>query len=557
MKKPIVPSSTGASVLIDCLDAHEVKYIFGVPGASLMPILDVLHDRGPELIVCRHEQNAAFMAQAWGRLTGQPGVCLATVGPGATNLVTGVATATADRDPLVALTGQTPRARRFQNQHQNIDAAALFAPVSKWSAEVEHSSAIPEAVAKAFRTAVLPRPGATHLALPTDILTAKSENKPVVRWPAKEESPCITTTELERALHLFASAKRPVALLGVGSAMPAATKAVRSFLTATGIPAVCTFEASGVAGRALLGQFLGRVGLAAEEPGDRALREADLVITIGYDVVEYAPSLWPTFAKIIHIDQLSSEVDAHYAPAVELVGDIAGSLNALTNGINEKKWKLTALERAAREKFKKEQAWGMKQKNRTIHPLRLIAELRKALSDHDILVSDVGSHQIWLAREYFTYEPKTLLFSMGFQTLGVALPWAMAACLALPKRRVVSCSGDGSFLFSAMELETAVRLKLPIVHLVWRDGTYNLVEIQQQVAYGRTFGTKFGNPDIVAFAKSFGAEGLRVTKPDEIAPTLARAFKTKGPVIIDVPVDYRYNVGLLGQGGLFGNERAG
>jgi acetolactate synthase-1/2/3 large subunit len=541
----------GASLLVDCLEAHGVKYIFGVPGASLLPILDILHDRGPEFVVCRHEQNAAFMAQAWGRLTGQPGVCMATVGPGATNLVTGVATATADRDPVVALTGQTPRAHRFQNRHQNIDAAALFAPITKWSVELEDAAAIPEAIAQAFRTAATPRAGATHLAFPTDILTGSATGKPLARLPTIKESEEVYDEKLADVADLIRRAKRPVVFLGVGAADQRTTDAVRAFLKKTGIPAVGTFEAAGVVGRELVGQFLGRVGLAAEEPGDVALREADLVITIGYDVVEYAPALWPTVAKIVHIDRLSPSVDAQYAPIAELVGDIVAIVKRLQSHIKHSHWSLTKQERAARQILLGEQARGLARGGIKIHPARLVAEIRKALSDTDIVISDVGAHQIWLAREYFTYEPKTLLFSMGFQTMGVALPWAMAARLAEPKKRIVSCSGDGSFLMSAMELETAVRRKLNFVHLVWRDGSYNLVEIQQMMSYGRTSGTKFSNPDIVKYAEAFGATGLRAETPDTIASTLERAFKIKGPVIIDVPVDYSHNVGLLGKGGLF------
>lgn len=552
MKKQLKnQAKSGAALLVDCMEAHGVKYIFGVPGASLIPILDVLHDRGPEFIVCRHEQNAAFMAQAWGRLTGHPGVCMATMGPGATNLVTGVATATADRDPVVAITGQTPRAHRFKSRHQNIEAAALFAPITKWSVEIEDTSAIPEAMAQAFRTAAEPRLGATHLAFPTDILTETATTKPLVRLPNIMKNEEIYDEKLAHAAAFIRGAKRPVMFIGVGAADERSTAAIRHFLKKTGMPAVCTFEAAGVVGRELVGQFLGRVGLSTEEPGDIALREADVVMAVGYDVVEYAPALWITKAKIIHIDRLPANVDADYITTTELIGDIAAIVKRLTSLLANSQWHLTTHEAAAQKILLGEQTRGLTYSGTPIHPARLIAELRRALNDTDIVISDVGSHQVWLAREYFTYEPKTLLFSMGFQAMGVALPWAIAARLAEPSRRIVSCSGDGSFLMSAMELETAVRRKLNLVHVVWRDGSYNLVEIQQQMAHGRIFGTKFGNPDIVKFAKSFGATGLRAKKPEDIAQTFAQAFQTKGPVVIDVPVDYRHNVSLLGKGSLF------
>lgn len=543
----------GASLLVDCLDAHEVKYIFGVPGASIMPILDVLRDKGPSFVVCRHEQNAAFMAQAWGRLTGEAGVCMATVGPGATNLVTGVATANADRDPVVAIAGQTPRGEQWQTRHQNIDEARMFDPITKMSVQINDAGAISEVVASAFRTAEMPRQGSTFLAFPKDVLLAPSEGKPVVR-SVNDHAGDADDEEIEKASAMVHRAKRPVLLVGVGASDKRSTRAVREFMEATGMPATGTFEAAGIVGKSLVDHFLGRVGLSVEEPGDVALQDADLVITVGYDVVEYAPSLWAGNATIVHVNQLPAEVDADYEPAIELIGDVAHTLHRLLEGVGHVRWRVSARTERARKKLIEEQEKGSTISGAHIHPARIVAELRKVLGDRDLLISDVGAHQIWLAREFFTFQPRTLLFSMGFQTMGVALPWAIAARLAEPRRKIISCSGDGSFLMSAMELETAVRLKLPLVHCVWRDGTYNLVEIQQLAQYGRTSGTKFGNPDIVAFAKSFGAHGMRVTNPSGLSAAFTKALKIRGPVVIDIPVDYRYNSGLLGKGALFGGR---
>lgn len=542
----------GASLLVDCLEAHEVKYVFGVPGAALLPVLDVMRDCEPEFVVCRHEQNAAFMAQAVGRLTGNPGVCMATVGPGATNLVTGVATATADRDPLVAITGQTPRDHAFQTRHQNINSTALFAPITKWSVQADGAGAIPELMAQAFRTAVEPRAGATHVALPLDVLQERAKGEAFAR--PLDHHPSADDEAIAHAAALLVAAERPVVLVGVGASDARSTKAVRAFLAQTGIPAIGTFEAAGVVGRKLVPQFLGRVGLPAEEFGDKALKEADLVLTIGYDVVEYAPALWPTHAQVIHVDRLAAEVDIDYAPVEELLGDIADNLDRLGAAIGDVRWTLTKEEDRLQKALVREQRRGASKGGKTIHPARIVAELRKVLDDDDLLVSDVGSHQVWIAREFFAFQPRTLLFSMGFQTMGVGLPWAMAARMVESKRKIVSCSGDGSFLMTMMELETAVRRKLPLVHLVWRDGTYNLVEIQQIAEYGRgrVSGTRFGNPDIVKLSESFGAKGMRVTRPEQLGPTLQRALKIRGPVVIDVPVDYRNNVGLLGKGSLFG-----
>lgn len=540
----------GASLLVECLEAHNVKYIFGVPGASLMPLLDVLHDRGPEFIVCRHEQNAAFMAQAWGRLTGQPGVCLATVGPGATNLITGAATATADRDPLVAFTGQTPRNHLFQNRHQNIDAAALFSPVTKWSAEIEDPTGIPEAVAQAFHIAKMPRQGATHLAFPMDVLQSSvAQMVPIVKNALGEFLP--NEIDLRDAAALLRSARRPVMLVGVGASDQKTAQAVRRFLAASGMPAACTLEGSGIVGRKLVSQFLGRVGLSTQEPGDAALNAADVVLAVGYDIVEYAPSYWNTGAHIIHVDRLAADIDADYNPKIELIGEIATTLDRLEDLIGEKYWALTAIAKHAVLDLERERTIGKGLRGKKVHPARLVAEIRKALDDNDLLVSDVGAHQMWLARACPAYEPRTLFFSMGFQTMGVALPWAIAARLTDGKRRIISCSGDGSFLMSVMELETAVRRKLPLVHIIWRDGGYNLVEMQQNLLHGRTFGTKFGNPDFVQLAESFGAVGIRIHSATDIGPAIARALRMKQPVIIDVPVDYSHNLGLLDHGSLF------
>lgn len=546
-------TKTGAELLVDCLRAHHVKYVFGVPGASIMPILEAMRKKGPKFIICRHEQNAAFMAQAWGRLTGTPGVCIATVGPGATNLVTGVATANADRDPVIAIAGQTPRAEQWMTRHQNIDEEGLFKPITKWSAQINEASAIGEAFAQAYRTSLEPRQGAVFLAFPQDVLKSETAAKPVLR-PLDQYVGEANPDAIRAALKHINKAKRPIALIGVGATDAASTKSVRAFLARTGIPAVSTFEAAGVVGRELIQQYLGRVGLSIEEPGDIGIKDADLVLTIGYDVIEYAPPMWAKEKRVIHIDRQPSEVDVDYQPLVEVIGNIADSLKAIQDGIR-KQWTMTKREQRAREEIVAEQERGSEIGGFKIHPARLVHELRRVLDDDDLMISDVGSHQLWLAREFFTFQPRTLLFSMGFQTMGIALPWAIAARLADKKRRIVSCSGDGSFLMSATELETAVRLRLPLVHIVWRDGSYNLVAIQQQAAYGKTYGVDFGNPDIVWFARSFGAYAYRVKRPKDIAPTLRRALRHNGPVVIDVPVNYRYNLGLLGKGSLFGGRK--
>ncbi len=540
---------SGAALLVDCLRTQGVQYIFGIPGASIMPILEVLRSertvpKTPQFILCRHEQNAAFMAQCWGRLTGVPGVCLVTAGPGATNALSGVATATADRDPLLIITGETSTTEHFKKTHQTISTAALYAPITKWSTDVIHVHSIPEAVATAFHVALSPHQGAVHLAVPYNIQTALTAALPIAHHGAEPQS-MASAEEVLTATDLLAQARFPVALLGLGARTPGNALAVRRFLELHGMVAVGTFEAAGVVSRQLAHLFCGRVGLKAREPGDIALQRADLVIAIGYDIIEYAPVLWGCTPgkKVIHIDDVPADTDQEYQPAVELIGSIGHNLDALP--MHGRMRQIPAAVKKAQAILHKEQEQGKHHTASPVHPLRFIYDARRLLSDQATVISDVGAHQMWLAKYFFSYEPLTLLFSMGFQTMGVGLPWAIAACLARPGKEILSISGDGSFLMSATELETAVRLKLPLVHVVWRDGSYNLVKIQQLEAYGKGFGVEFGNPDIVAFAKSFGANAYRITKPSQIVPTLKKALREKKPTIIDMPIDYRDNRSLL------------
>lgn len=545
-RKTLNNYATGAQTLINCLKVHGVKYIFGIPGAAIMPLLEVLRKDQrskdtPRFIVTRHEQNAAFMAQSYGRITETPGVCLATAGPGATNLLSGVATATADRDPLVAITGETPRAEHFKKTHQTIRTATLFRPITKWSEEIQAASAIPEAVARAFRIANTPHEGATNLTVPIDVLTETSMAQPLE--PLQFSFGQSTASLLQQAVELLHHAKHPVVLAGYGATRKKTNEALRVFVKKTCIPVVATFEAAGVLSRSLLDSFIGRVGLKAREPGDIALAHADCVITIGYDPIEYSPLLWsrPNLT-LIHIDELPADPEELYQPKIELLGESAKNLAVMTDICDSKFTIHKEARRAQKILFSQ---INQKTNGGSLKPLTFLSELRSIVTDDTTVVSDVGSHQIWLAKYFFSFEPRHLLFSMGFQTMGVALPWAIGATFARPGKPVISLSGDGSFLMSVMELETAVRLKCPITHIVWRDGSYNLVGIQQQEAYKKTFGVRFGNPDIVALAKSFGAAAFRVTKPSQIRSTIKKAITLKRPCVIDVPIDYSKNLSLL------------
>lgn len=544
--KSIKNIQTGADLLVRCLRAQAVKYIFGIPGAAIMPILEVLRrdekiSDTPKFIVCRHEQNAAFMAGAWGRITETPGVCIATAGPGATNLVTGVATATADRDPMVALTGETPRAEHFKKTHQTIRTATLFRTIAKWSEEIQDASAIPEAVSLAFRFAQLPHEGATHLTIPMDVQIAHAKGKPLTYAPLTFGK--ASTDSLHCAIELLSRAKYPVLLLGFGSTHTLTTQAIRRFLSRHTMPVIGTFEAAGALSRSHVDLFVGRVGLKTEEPGDVALQHADCILTVGFDPIEYHPSYWHTnSAPIIHIDEIPSEPAALYQPSAELIGDTAKNLDALSEQITGNYSFHPSAKKAQTILFK-----SMRQTvgGSTVHPLAFINTLRECVDDSMTICTDVGAHQVWMAKHFFSYEPRHLLFSMGFQTMGVSLPWAISAALARPKTHIVSLSGDGSFMMSSMELETAVRLKLPITHIIWRDGSYNLVKIQQQEMYKKEFGVSFSDPDFVKYTQSFGAHAFRITKPSQMRSTIKKALSIHTPTVIDVAIDYRKNLSLL------------
>nr|WP_029548355.1 acetolactate synthase AlsS [Sporolactobacillus inulinus] len=540
--------ATGAELVVDCLIKQGVKYIFGIPGAKIDAVFDVLKDRGPELIVCRHEQNAAFMAAAIGRLTCKPGVCIVTSGPGASNLATGVVTANVENDPMVALVGAVPRADRLKRTHQSMDNAALFQPISKFSAEVVDPKNVPEVVTNAFRAAESTSAGASVVSFPQDVLVSKT----TVNALGPLESPILGTASedaIDRAVEAIKHAKMPVILAGMRANRFSVVSAVRALLRKISIPVVETFQAAGLIPRDLEENFYGRIGLFRNQPGDLVLEKADVVLTIGYDAVEYDPKFWNNVGarKIIHLDEVRADIDHYYQPDLELVGDIPSTVKRITEKLTHLNITEENLDYLAKMRHRLDirDEPPKKVNGSRVHPLSLIHTLRSLISDDTTVTCDVGSHYIWMARHFRSYEPKTLLFSNGMQTLGVAFPWAMAASLVNDHQKTISMSGDGGFLFSAMELETAVRLKLPVVHIVWRDGTYDMVAFQQQMKYKRTSGVDFGPIDVVKYAEAFGAKGLRVNKPEELETVLKEGLAyNDGPVIIDVPVDYSDNVAL-------------
>lgn len=537
----------GAELVVDCLVEQGVTHVFGIPGAKIDAVFDALKDKGPELVLCRHEQNAAFMAAAVGRLTGKPGVCLVTSGPGASNLATGLLTANTEGDPVVALAGNVIRADRLKRTHQSLDNAALFQPITKYSVEVQETGNIPEAVTNAFRAASAGQAGAAFVSFPQDVVNEITNVKNVRSVPAPKQGPA-PEEAVSAAIAKIQTAKLPVLLVGMKGGRPEAVKQIRKLLAKTKLPFVETYQGAGTLSRELEDQYFGRIGLFRNQPGDLLLEQADVVLTIGYDPIEYDPKFWNVNGDraIIHLDEIQADIDHAYQPELELLGDIPATVKQIEHDavtfdmgsrekevLSELKQMLSDSEKAPSD-----------HKSDRVHPLQIVQELRNAIDDDVTVTCDIGSHAIWMSRYFCAYEPLKLLISNGMQTLGVALPWAIAATLVNPGEKVVSVSGDGGFLFSAMELETAVRLKAPIVHLVWNDSTYDMVAFQQMKKYNRTSCVDFGNIDIVKYAESFGATGLRVESPEQLADVLQKGLNTEGPVIIDIPVDYSDNVHL-------------
>ena len=527
-----------SELIARCLENEGVKYVFGVPGEEILDIVDSMIDSSVRFIPTRHEQGAAFMADAYGRLTGRAGVCLATLGPGATNLATGVADANLDHAPLVAITGQAGRDRVHKESHQYLDIVELMRPLTKWNARTEMPVVIPEVIRKAFKVAEAEKPGACHIEVPEDVAEELVEGEPLS--PERPRRPSPDGPALQAAARLIEASSFPLIFAGNGVIRGGASKELRDFSRAHGIPVVNTFMAKGCMPYddplALL-----TAGLQARDYISCGFEKADLIIAVGYDLVEYAPKFWNPERKkhIIHIDFTPAEVDSHYQPAVEVVADVREALELL-NGL-VKGQKDPAPYRELRRFILEQLAEGADDDTFPIKPQRILRDLRRAMGREDILISDVGSHKLWIARTFPAYEPNSVLISNGLAAMGFALPAAVAAKLVHPERKVVAVSGDGGFLMNVQELETAKRLGLAIVNVIFRDGGYNLIQWKQQTRLGRESGVEFTNPDFVTLAQAFGAKGFRVESARGLAPVLAEALAWPGPSIVDVPVDYREN----------------
>ncbi len=531
--------------MVKCLEQEGIEYIFGVPGEENADFMMSLG--GSDSIrfgLARQEQGAAFMAEIYGRLTGQPAGCLGTLGPGATNLITGVADSNMDRAPMLVLTGQGSTSRLHKESHQIMNVVEMFRPVTKWATTVYNADTIPEIIRKSVRIARSEKPGAVHIELPEDIAKLPSKAKPLV--PHRFRRPVTDDKICDRAFELIKNAKRPVIIAGNGCIRRRASKQLRAFCEKTGIGVLSTFMAKGAVD--MDAEYcLYTIGLGSKDLPTLVIDDADLVITLGFDMVEYHPRLWNPNGdkKIIHADFLPSEIDEHYHPEVELVGDLAHTLWMLNERIDRdgtpdydlKQQQDSRIRmREELEEYKDDETVG------AIRPQKALWDARQVLGPNDIVLSDVGAHKMWIARHYHCHEPNTCLIPNGFCSMGFALPGAIAASLVHPDRRILGIAGDAGFLMNVQEMETAKRLGSNLVMMVWEDHEYGLIAWKQQAEFGKHTDLAFGNPDWMALATAFGWHGHRVNNSADLQGALHAAFHETGPSLVVIPIDYRENM---------------
>jgi acetolactate synthase-1/2/3 large subunit len=538
-----------SDLFIRCLEAEGVTHIFGVPGEENADFVMSLVDSDIEFVLCRHEQSAAFIADVYGRLTGKAGVCLSTLGPGATNLVTGLADANMDRAPVVAIIGQGSTKRLHKESHQNMDAIAMVQPVSKWAHSVVDGETIPEVVRKAFKLAEAEKPGVTVIELPEDVAKEEVTVEPMPVYRTRR--PGADHKTVSRAVDRMVAAKRPVILAGNGAIRKRAATQLRRLAHKTGIPVVNTFMGKGAVPMEDK-HCLFTMGLQGKDHINHAMDQVDLVITVGYDLVEYSPSFWNADMKkkVVHIDFLPAEIDYHYTVEVDVVGDIADALWQINMELERHHAGRLPLQnidswQRLRNTIQKDFAMEKDDNSFPLKPQKVLWDVREYLGPGDYLLSDVGAHKMWISRYYQCHRANTCLISNGFCSMGFALPGAIGAKLAQPDKKVLAICGDAGFLMNVQELETAVRLKLNVVYMVWEDGEYGLIKWKQQNQFdGRHSKLEFGNPDWELLAKSFGMWGKNVAGPQELITALEDAFRQPGPALIALPIDYGENLKL-------------
>lgn len=529
-----------AELLVKCLENEGVEYIFGLPGEENLDVLQALRTSSIQFITTRHEQGAAFMADVYGRLTGKAGVCLSTLGPGATNLMTGVADANLDGAPLVAITGQVGTDRMHIESHQYLDLVAMFSPVTKWNAQIVRPSITPEIVRRGFKLAQAEKPGAVHIDLPENIAAMDATGSPLT--PTVHEKTYASFQSVQTAADLINQAKNPIILVGNGVIRCHASAALTHFATELNIPVANSFMGKGgIPYDHPLA--LWTVGLQQRDYINCGFDHADVVIAVGYDLIEYSPKRWNPDGtiKIVHIAQTHAEIDSSYIPVSEVVGDISDSLYEILKRTDRHNkpmpYALQLRQDIVADYMKYADDDGF-----PIKPQKLIYDLRQVMGPDDIVISDVGAHKMWIARHYHCQRPNTCLISNGFAAMGIAVPGALAAKLVYPNRHIVAVTGDGGFMMNFQELETALRVGTNFTTIIFNDGGYGLIEWKQHRYFGESAFIKFGNPDFVKLAESMGLKGYRVGAAMDFVPILKEALAQDVPTIIDVPVDYSENL---------------
>lgn len=538
-------SLSTAEVLVKCLENEGVQYIFGIPGEENLDVMNALKLSSIKFITVRHEQGAAFMADVYGRLTGKAGVCLSTLGPGATNLITGVADANSDGAPLVAITGQVGTERMHITSHQFLDLVKLFEPITKRSKQIVRPDTVNEIVRIAFKYAENEKPGATLIDLPCDIAKLPVKDLPG-QTPLKRQLPnreFASVDRIEKAAYLINQAKNPVVLVGHSAVRNKASRALTVLAEQLRIPVINTMMAKGMVPYTSK-YAMWTVGIPQKDYANKVLEDADLVIAIGYDIVEYAPGKWNPDGnkKILHIDQRPAHINRLYQPETEVIGDISDSLIQLLRLCEPKAEPTCAL--TIKGEMEKEFQSYEKDNSFPPKPQKILSDIRKVMGKDDILISDVGAHKMWIARHYNCYKPNTCIISNGFATMGISVPGAIAAKLINPDKKVLAVTGDGGFMMNCQELETAFRIGTPIVVLIFNDSSYGLIKWKQEDRFGEHCFVDFTNPDFIKFAESMNAKGYRIEKTEDFIPTLQDAFKQNVPCIIDCPIDYRENTKL-------------
>lgn len=531
---------TAAHLLVRCLENEGVRYVFGVPGEENIDVMDALLDSPIEFVTTHHEQGAAFMADVYGRLTGRAGVCMSTLGPGATNLITGVADANMDRAPVVAIAGQGATTRMHKESHQILDLVQLFQPITKYAAQIREPQIVPEIVRKAFKVAQTEKPGATFIDFPENIAGMEVEGDPIdVQTAYTSATP---DSKVAQAAQIIGDAAHPIILAGNGVIRQGAADALVAFAEALRIPVANTFMAKGVV------PFsnplsLGTIGLKARDLPWFAFEKADVVICVGYDMVEYHPEMWNPGRdkRIVHIDALPAEVDAHYRVAVGALGEIGSTLRAIAVKASPQP---TVPFGAVRQALVDDRAEYANDSGFPVKPQKIVHDVREVLGPEDIAICDVGAHKMWMSRMYRAERPNTCIISNGFAAMGIAVPGAVAAKLAYPDRKVIAVTGDAGFMMNSQEIETALRMKTPFVILIFNDAEYGLITWHQLRHFGRPSHVAFANPDFVKYAESFGAKGYRVQSAQDLVPTLRKALADDTVAIVDCPVDYSENMKL-------------